>query len=191
MSELQTANPSPLKDFHSAWNATAAIPWWLQAIVLLGALLMATGALIALLNPAMLVSPHDEINAAVHIYAGYLFSRNAALASHLAGSLDALPVQRHSKHSDLADSFHSIARRCRGLHGGPLGHRARSCGLWSAVLVGVRTPLWSSVLAEASLEPSLEPSAITNRTARRPRTPLPTRSIRINFYFLFQVGLGR
>jgi hypothetical protein len=70
MSELQTANPSPLKDFHSAWNATAAIPWWLQAIVLLGALLMATGALIALLNPAMLVSPHDEINAAVHIYAG-------------------------------------------------------------------------------------------------------------------------
>jgi hypothetical protein len=28
---------------------------------------MAVGALIALINPAMLVSPHDEINAAVHI----------------------------------------------------------------------------------------------------------------------------
>jgi len=87
MSELQTANPSPLKDFHSARNATAAIPWWLQAIVLLGALLMATGALIALLNPAMLVSPQDEINAAVHIYAGYLFSRNAALAILLVASM--------------------------------------------------------------------------------------------------------
>jgi hypothetical protein len=48
---------------------------------------MAAGALIALLNPAMLVSPHDEINAAVHVYAGYLFSRNAALAILLMGSL--------------------------------------------------------------------------------------------------------
>ena len=48
---------------------------------------MAAGALIALLNPAMLVSPHDEINAAVHIYAGYLFSRNAALAILLVASM--------------------------------------------------------------------------------------------------------
>jgi hypothetical protein len=55
--------------------------------VFLGALLMASGALIALLNPAMLVSPHDEINAAVHIYAGYLFSRNAALAILLVASM--------------------------------------------------------------------------------------------------------
>jgi len=35
----------------------------------------------------MLVSPHDEINAAVHIYAGYLFSRNAALAILLVASM--------------------------------------------------------------------------------------------------------
>ena len=28
----------------------------------------------------MLVSPHDEINAAVHVYAGYLTARNGALA---------------------------------------------------------------------------------------------------------------
>jgi hypothetical protein len=87
MPELQTTNPSPLNNFHSARSATTAIPWWLQAIVLLGALLMAAGALIALLNPAMLVSPHDEINAAVHIYAGYLFSRNAALAILLVTSM--------------------------------------------------------------------------------------------------------
>ena len=35
----------------------------------------------------MLVSLHDEINAAVHVYAGYLFSRNAALAILLAASM--------------------------------------------------------------------------------------------------------
>jgi hypothetical protein len=57
-----------------------AIPWWITAVVLLGALLTATGAILALVHPAMLVSPHDEINAAVHVYAGYLAARNGALA---------------------------------------------------------------------------------------------------------------
>ena len=56
-------------------------------IVLSGAVLIAAGALIALLNPAMLVSPHEEINAAVRIYAGYLFSRNAAQAILLVVSM--------------------------------------------------------------------------------------------------------
>ena len=56
------------------------IPWWVSAVVLLGTLLMATGAILALVHPAMLVSPHDEINGAVHIYAGYLAARNGALA---------------------------------------------------------------------------------------------------------------
>jgi hypothetical protein len=60
--------------------ATAPIAWWLRAVVILGALLMTAGAVLALLHPAMLVSPHDEINEAVHIYAGYLASRNMALA---------------------------------------------------------------------------------------------------------------
>ena len=41
---------------------------------------MAAGALIALLHPAMLVSPRDQINEAVRVYAGYLVSRNLALA---------------------------------------------------------------------------------------------------------------
>ena len=57
-----------------------AIPWWVRLIVILGATLTAMGALIALINPAMLVSPHDQINGAVHIYAGYLAARNLALA---------------------------------------------------------------------------------------------------------------
>ncbi len=87
MSELQSTRPTPLRNSLAAQPATNPFPWWLQTIVLSGALLMAAGAFIALLNPAMLVSPHDEINAAVHIYAGYLFSRNAALAILLVVSM--------------------------------------------------------------------------------------------------------
>ena len=61
-------------------SASVPLPWWVRITVVLGALLMAAGGLIALLHPAMLVSPHDQINGAVHIYAGYLASRNLALA---------------------------------------------------------------------------------------------------------------
>lgn len=56
-----------------------SVPWWLSAIVVVGSVLMIAGALLALFRPAMMVSPHDEINGAVHIYAGYLASRNLAL----------------------------------------------------------------------------------------------------------------
>jgi len=66
---------------------TPAIPWWITAAVLLGALLTATGAVLALVHPAMLVSPHDEINGAVHVYAGYLAARNGALAIMLVALL--------------------------------------------------------------------------------------------------------
>lgn len=41
---------------------------------------MAAGGFIALIHPAMLVSPDAEINGAVRVYAGYLVSRNLALA---------------------------------------------------------------------------------------------------------------
>jgi hypothetical protein len=87
MPELQSGRPAPLTNLRAAQLATNPFPWWLQTIVLVGALLMGACALIALLNPAMLVSPHDEINTAVHIYAGYLFSRNAALAILLVASM--------------------------------------------------------------------------------------------------------
>jgi hypothetical protein len=46
----------------------------------LAAVLLAAGAGIALVNPSMLVSPHDAINEAVRIYAGYFAARNLALA---------------------------------------------------------------------------------------------------------------
>jgi hypothetical protein len=55
-----------------------ALPKWLAVIVILGALLLTTGAIIALVNPAMLAG--GEINGAVHVYAGYLVARNLVLA---------------------------------------------------------------------------------------------------------------
>jgi hypothetical protein len=68
-------------------TASNGIAWWLSAAVILGALLMAAGGIIALVNPAMLVSPHEEINEAVHVYAGYLASRNLVLAVMLLAML--------------------------------------------------------------------------------------------------------
>jgi hypothetical protein len=56
------------------------IRWFPRATVILGAILLTAGAGIALFRPAMLASSHDEINGAVHIYAGYLASRNFSLA---------------------------------------------------------------------------------------------------------------
>ncbi|MGA3047770.1 MAG: hypothetical protein ABSD67_14160 [Terracidiphilus sp.] len=56
------------------------IAGWVRVIVILGAGSTAMGAVIALVYPAMLVSPHDEINNAVRIYAGYLVARNLAIA---------------------------------------------------------------------------------------------------------------
>ena len=58
----------------------APIPWWIRIVVALGAVLNAIGAIVALVAPQMLVSPQDEINGAVHIYAGSLASRNIVLA---------------------------------------------------------------------------------------------------------------
>jgi hypothetical protein len=56
------------------------IRWFPKATAILGAILLAAGASIALFRPAMLATTHDEINGAVHIYAGYLASRNFSLA---------------------------------------------------------------------------------------------------------------
>ena len=76
----RTEQFQPMTNTAASPAATAPIAWWLRAVVILGALLMATGAVLALIHPAMLVSPRDEINGAVHIYAGYLASRNMAMA---------------------------------------------------------------------------------------------------------------
>jgi hypothetical protein len=66
---------------------------WVSASVIVGAVLMAAGAVIAMVRPAMLVSPNAEITAAVRVYAGYLVSRNLALAGMLVAML---VVRAHS-----------------------------------------------------------------------------------------------
>jgi hypothetical protein len=63
------------------------IAWWLRLVVLLFAALFTAGAVIALLRPAMLVSPNDEITGAAHIFAGYMAARNLALALTLMATL--------------------------------------------------------------------------------------------------------
>lgn len=57
-----------------------AVPVWVNVVVVLGAVLMGLGAVIALLKPEILVGPHAEITEAVRIYAGYLTARNLTLA---------------------------------------------------------------------------------------------------------------
>ncbi len=88
MSEYESGNKDNLSSTRpSLKGSEAPLTWWLRTIVVLGALLMATGALIALLHPVLLVSPRDEINGAVHIYAGYLASRNLGLAIMLLAAM--------------------------------------------------------------------------------------------------------
>jgi hypothetical protein len=79
MPEYDSIAKSVRSSTHPSWSERVALPWWLRTTVVIGALLMATGALMALLHPGSLVSPHDEINGAVHIYAGYFAARNLAL----------------------------------------------------------------------------------------------------------------
>jgi hypothetical protein len=63
------------------------IAWWVRLVVILAALLTAVGAIIALVNPIILASPQDQINGAVHIYAGYMAARNLAIAFALVALL--------------------------------------------------------------------------------------------------------
>ena len=64
-----------------------ALPSWVSVSVILGALLMVMGAVIALIHPAMLVSTDAQMNEAARVYAGYLVSRNLALAVLLVAAL--------------------------------------------------------------------------------------------------------
>jgi sterol desaturase/sphingolipid hydroxylase (fatty acid hydroxylase superfamily) len=68
-------------------SEAVAFPWWLQTTVILGSLLMATGAVLALANPQMLVYPGAQINDASRTFAGYFFGRNLVLAVFLLAAL--------------------------------------------------------------------------------------------------------
>jgi|SRR5271169_1143055 len=75
-----TRKESVVESVNSGSLTHEPVPWWLSTTVVVGALLMASGAIIALIRPAMLVSAGAEINSATRVYAGYLISRNLALA---------------------------------------------------------------------------------------------------------------
>jgi hypothetical protein len=68
-------------------NEFSAIPLWPRLIVMLGIILLAAGAIIALAHPILLASRQDQINPATRVYAGYLASRNMALALTLLATL--------------------------------------------------------------------------------------------------------
>jgi hypothetical protein len=77
---MERAMPAHSREF-------SAIPVWPGVIVMLGIVLLAAGAIIAVVRPVLLVSPQDQINEATHVYAGYLASRNMALALMLLATL--------------------------------------------------------------------------------------------------------
>lgn len=87
MSEAQSSQPVTPRPPVSGSSARPALPWWVLTIVIVCALLMATGAIMALVNPAMLADSDEKINGAVRVYAGYLVSRNLAIAAMLLGTL--------------------------------------------------------------------------------------------------------
>ncbi len=109
------------------------VPVLWSIIIVLGALLMAIGAVIALLHPAMLVSPHDEINGAVHIYAGYFASRNAALAIMLLALLvlrARIPLGKYSSPSFSSSTPLSIAPKAAGISS-PVSSSSESSSPWA------------------------------------------------------------
>ncbi len=70
----------------------ASPPSWyprahVKVIVLFGAVLLAFGAYVALFNPMLLIGKGEQMNNSARVFAGYLFSRNLALAVLLAGAL--------------------------------------------------------------------------------------------------------
>jgi hypothetical protein len=58
-------------------------PAWLYVSVTIGAILMGLGGVIALVKPGLLLGPGEAISPGVRVYAGYLVSRNLALAAML------------------------------------------------------------------------------------------------------------
>lgn len=60
-------------------TAVARIPLWVAIVVILGALLTLTGALVAKLDPTLLTNGGRTTEAG-QVYADYMFARNLALA---------------------------------------------------------------------------------------------------------------
>jgi hypothetical protein len=64
-------------------------PRWVTAVTCLAVLLLTTGAVVALVRPALLLAPGDGVGNGVRVYADYLVSRNLAVAAVLVAALAA------------------------------------------------------------------------------------------------------
>ena len=60
-------------------RSVARIPWWVSLVVILGALLIVSGAVISKVTPTLLTNGSSMTDAA-RVYADYLFARNLPLA---------------------------------------------------------------------------------------------------------------
>src|SRR5437764_15188713 len=59
--------------------SAARIPWWVSAVVILGACLTAAGAIIRKVDPTLLTN-NSPMTDAARVYADYMFARNLPLA---------------------------------------------------------------------------------------------------------------
>jgi hypothetical protein len=64
---------------HRTPQSVVSIPLWVSIVVILGALLTATGAVISKVDPTLLTNGSHMTDAA-RVYADYLFARNLSLA---------------------------------------------------------------------------------------------------------------
>ncbi|HUY75786.1 MAG TPA: hypothetical protein VMV29_03385 [Ktedonobacterales bacterium] len=77
-SAIQSQNSAQAHDLRTHQPA-AHIPWWVTTIVILGAVLTLTGAVISKVAPVILTNGTSMTDAA-RVYADYLFARNLPLA---------------------------------------------------------------------------------------------------------------
>jgi hypothetical protein len=71
--------PDPIA-VDDSFEPAESVPLWLKIVVTGSALLLGAGGILALFYPALMVGPQAVIDGATRIYAGYMASRNLALA---------------------------------------------------------------------------------------------------------------
>jgi hypothetical protein len=76
---MTQGNGSPRIDDFKTEQVAARIPLWVSIVVILGALLTITGAVISKVDPTLLTSGGSMTDAA-RVYADYMFARNLAVA---------------------------------------------------------------------------------------------------------------
>ena len=77
-STMQTDGAMQVND-HGTSQSVVHIPLWVSIVVILGAILTATGAVISKVDPALLTSG-GPMTGAAWVYADYMFARNLPLA---------------------------------------------------------------------------------------------------------------